>query len=272
MFHYDFIQKAFVAGFAIAIIAPIIGLFLILRRQSLLGDTLSHISLAGVALGLYLGQNPTLVNLLVIVIAAVILEILRNIYKDFSEVSIAIMTSGGTALAMYLQSISSQHSNVQIDQYLFGSILLISDEEVKILVILAIVVLILYLIFKRPLYVMAFDDDTAYTMGLPVRFMSMAFSIVTGVAISVMMPIMGAMLVSALIIIPASTAIKVSKSFTQTIIIGIIINFIGITAGLISSYTVNTPPGAAITLWFIAIFIVVSVFDSVRRFLKNKKK
>ena len=259
LLQYDFIQRALIAGVAISFITPIIGLLLILRRQSLLADTLSHISLAGVALGMFLQVDPTLSTLLFVVGASIIIEYLRTIYNTFSEISVAIMMSAGMAIALVLVSLNSNSGNFQIDQYLFGSILLISPSEVKILVGLSITIVIFYLIFRRTLYVMSYDEATAYTSGLPVRLISIIFSVFTGVSISIMMPIVGALLVSALVVIPSATAIKISDSFGKSIVIGIIINLIGIFAGIFASYEYDTPPGASITLAFIVIFVIVSL-------------
>lgn len=263
MFQYDFIQRALIAGIAISFITPIIGLLLILRRQSLLADTLSHISLAGVALGVLLGTNPTITTLIVVIFASIAIEYLRISYRNYSEISVALMMATGMAVALVLMSFSPDSSNFKIDQYLFGSIILITEQEVWMLVILAIIILVLYIIFRRPLYVLSFDEATAHTSGLPVRFMSITFSIITGVAISIMMPIIGALLISALIVIPSATAIKISKSFTQTILIGIVINLIGIFSGITLSFYYDTPPGASITLCFVFIFILVSILNRI---------
>lgn len=271
MFQYDFIQRAFIAGTAVALITPILGLLLILRRQSLLSDTLSHISLAGVALGLLLQWNPTYTTLLVVVVASVLIEYLRMVYQHYSEVSIAMMMAGGMAVALVLMNLSRNASAIKIDQFLFGSIVLISSHEVKLLIALAVAVVLLYVIFRKPLYVMSFDEATAYTAGLPIKLMSILFSVITGVAISIMMPIVGALLVSALIVIPAATAIKVSKNFTQAIIIGIIINIIGIYTGLTASYHWDTPPGASITLGFLILFLLVTFYDTMSKRMKREQ-
>lgn len=271
MFQYDFIQRAFIAGAAMSLITPILGLLLILRRQSLLSDTLSHISLTGVALGILLQWNPTVTTLMVVVIASVLIEYLRVTYSNFSELSIAIMMSAGMALALILVSFSSNQVNFKLDQFLFGSIILITPDEVKLLWVLAIIIMITYAILRRPLYVMSFDEATAFTAGLPVRMMSIAFSVFTGIAISIMMPIVGALLISALIVIPSATAIKVSRSFTQAIIIGMLINAIGIFTGITTSFYYDTPPGAAITMSFIIIFMIVSIGSQILIWLKNKR-
>lgn len=257
MFQYDFIQRAFIAGLAISFITPILGLFLILRRQSLMADTLSHISLAGVALGVILGVQPTWTTLFVVVLASLGIEYLRRVYQNFSEISVALMMSAGMALALILLSLNSNSGVFKVDQYLFGSIILIQNHEVYLLIALAITIVLLYIIFRKPLYLVAFDEATAKTVGLPVQMISTCFSILTGIAISIMMPIVGVLLISALIVIPSATAIRLAKSFEEAIIIGFIINLLGIFWGLFVSYQYDTPPGASITLIFILLFALV---------------
>lgn len=264
MLQYDFIQRAFVAGAAIAVMTPILGLLLILRRQSLMADTLSHVSLAGVALGMILGINPTWSTLLVVVVAAVIIEYLRIAYQNFSEISVAIMMAAGMAIALLLTGMNNNTGNFRIEQYLFGSIILVSRQQVYLLLALAAVIVILYLIFRRPLYVLSFDEATAKTNGLPIRLMSMTFSVITGLAISIMMPMIGALLVSSLIVIPAATAIKISRSFTQTIIYATLINLVGIAVGISLSYYWDVPPGAAITINFIIIFLIITLVQQIK--------
>lgn len=272
MFQYEFIQRALIAGLAMSFITPIIGLFLILRQQSLLADTLSHISLAGVALGLLLHISPTYATLLVVVLASLGIEYLRTIYRDFSEISVALMMSTGMALALVLLSLNTSQSNFQVDQFLFGSIILIQANELKLLVTVAILVLALYLIFRKPLYVVSFDEATARTSGLPVKFISTCFSVLTGVAISIMMPIVGALLVSALIVIPSATAIRIARSFNQSIVIGIIINMLGILVGLVCSFNYDTPPGASITLSFMGIFLIVTLGQKIYQTFQKKRQ
>ena len=198
-----------------------------------------------------------------VVIASVLIEYLRMAYRDFSEVSVALMTATGMAVALVLVNLNPDAASFSIEQYLFGSIILITDQEVKLLIGLATGLVVLYTIFRRPLYVLTFDEATAQTSGLPVKLISILFSVITGVAISIMMPIVGSLLVSALIVIPSATAIKVSNSFLKTIIIAIVINVIGVFSGITLSYQWDTPPGASITLMFVAAFVIVSLFNRI---------
>ncbi|WP_368645861.1 metal ABC transporter permease [Alkalibacterium putridalgicola] len=260
MFLYGFMQRAFQASILISLIAPMLGLFLILRRQSLMADTLSHVSLAGVALGLLLGYDPTWMNILVVVIVAGILEYLRKVYRTYSEISIAILMSGGMAVALVLMGLNDSGATVSIQQFLFGSIVTISVQQVWMLLILTLIIIVLYSVFRKPMYTLTFDEETAYTSGLPIQFMSVMFNILTGVTIALIMPIVGALLVSAILILPAAISIRLSKSFNGVIFIGIGVALIGMIMGLVGSYYLGTPPGATITLIYISIFSLLAVF------------
>ncbi len=263
MFLYGFMRQAFQASFLISLIAPILGLFLILRRQTLLADTLSHVSLVGVALGLLLGVAPTWTNIFVVIVASILLEYIRRIYKSYSEISIAIMMSGGMALALVLMSFNDTTA-MSLNTFLFGSIVTISIEQVVFLFVLTTLIILLYLFFRRPMYVLTFDEETAFTAGLPVRIMSIAFNVITGVAIAIIMPIVGALLVSAILILPAAISMRLSKSFTGVILIGIVLAMIGMFSGLTVSYYQGTPPGATITLIFLALFFLVLFIEKIR--------
>lgn len=265
VFNYDFMQRAFWAIIAMSLFSPILGVFLILRRQSLMSDTLSHVSLAGVAFGLVLGVSPTFSTILVVIIAAVFLEYLRTIYKNFMEIGTAILMSTGLAISLIVMNQSGGKSSLSLEQYLFGSIVTISQEQVVALFIIALVVVLLTVFFLRPMYILTFDEDTAFVDGLPVRAMSIAFNVVTGVAIALMIPAAGALLVSTIMVLPASIALRLGKSFKAVIFIGIAIGFVGMVAGLFTSYYAETPASASITLIFISIFLLVNVFQKLKK-------
>ncbi|MBP1041118.1 metal ABC transporter permease [Vagococcus sp. BWB3-3] len=263
MFSYEFMRRALLAASFMAVIAPMLGVFLVVRRQSLLADTLSHVSLAGIALGFFVNLNPTLTTLVVVVIAAIILEYLRMIYSTYSEVSTAILMSGGLATALVLMNANKGNSSMRIQQYLFGSIVTISWDQVIILGVLLIALVVLFVLFKRPMYVLTFDEDTAHVDGLPVRWMSLLFNVITGIAITVMIPIAGALLVSAIMVLPAAISMRIGRSFNRVLMISVIIGLVGMLSGLVTSYQVDTPPGATITLIFILLFLLVMILKKV---------
>lgn len=260
---YDFMQRALLAVVAISLFAPILGLFLILRRQSLMSDTLSHVSLAGVAFGVLLGISPTWTTLFVVTFAAVVLEYLRTIYRHYMEIATAMLMSMGLALSLIVMSKAGDASNVSLEQYLFGSIITISREQVIALFAIAAVVLILTFCFIRPMYILTFDEETAFVDGLPVRLMSILFNVVTGVAIALTIPAAGALLVSTIMVLPASIAMRLGKSFKTVIALGILIGFIGMVSGIFISYLAETPASATITMIFIAIFLAVGLLNQL---------
>ena len=235
LFQYDFMQRALLAMVAMSLFSPVLGIFLILRRQSLMSDTLSHVSLAGVAFGLFLGISPTLSTMIT-----------------------------GLALALVLMR-GGGKSSMSLDQYLFGSTLTITDEQVIALFVIAFVVLVLTALFLRPMYILTFDEDTAFVDGLPVRTMSILFNVVTGVAIALMIPAAGSLLVSTIMVLPASIALKLGKNFRGVMLIAVIIGFIGMFSGLILSYIADTPASASITLLFVALFLLVNLGSRLRQ-------
>lgn len=268
MFFYGLMQRAFQASFLISLITPILGLFLVLRRQSLMADTLSHVSLSGVALGLLIGINPTWTNILVVIIIATLLAFLRQIYRTYSEISIAILMSVGMAVALVLMEISAGGITLSVTQFLFGSIVTIHKEQIWMLLGLTIIIGLLYLIYRKPMYVLTFDEETAFTAGLPIKTMSILFNVLTGVTIAVIMPIVGALLVSAIIILPAAISLRLSKSFYGIILNGMVIALVGMLSGLVTSYELGTPPGASITIILMLIFAIITLAKYMLHYLK----
>ncbi|GFH41131.1 metal ABC transporter permease [Pseudolactococcus insecticola] len=263
LFQYEFMQRAVLAIIAMSLFAPLLGVFLVLRRQSLMSDTLSHVSLAGVAFGLFIGISPNVSTIVIVIVAAILLEYLRTVYRDFLEVATAILMSVGLSLALIFAN-TGRGKGINLDQYLFGSIVTVSQTQVILLAVLAVIVLVTFALFMRPMYVMTFDEDTAYVDGLPVRIMSTLFNIVTGIAIALMIPVAGALLVSAIMVMPASIAMRIGLTFRRVLAVAVAIGFVGMLSGLVISYESGAPASATITLVFVAVFVVTMLAQKIQ--------
>ena len=257
MFEYEFMQRAFWAGGLIGVIAPILGVYLMLRRQVLMADTLSHVSLAGVALGSVMNLNPVICGFAIAMIGALLVEQLRRSYRTYSEVPVAIIMTSGLALAVVLMSLKTNLSKT-FSSYLFGSIVAVSDMQLWMMAGVCVIGLLFFIILRRPLYSFTFDEETASIGGVQVKGLSFAFAILTGMTVASAMPIVGVLLVSALIVLPAALALRVSRSFTAAMIVAVITGVIGIFSGLTTSYHLNTPPGGTIAL-ILLVFLLTGI-------------
>ncbi|CAN7528074.1 metal ABC transporter permease [Paenibacillus sp. LjRoot153] len=272
MLHYDFMQRAFCAGGLIAIIASLLGVYLMLRRQALMADMLSHVSLAGVAGGALIHIHPTLGGFVVATLGAVVVEYVRRLYITFSEISVAIITIGGLSSAVIIMSLSPS-MNKGFSAYLFGSVVAVNETELALMFIVAVIGGLFFFLFRRQLYQITFDEDTARTNGIPVKWISLGFSVLTGMIVSAAMPIVGVLLVSSLIVLPAALAIRIAHSFTASLLIAMGVGLLGVFSGLSASYTFSTPPGGTIAILLLIILILgLSIQKAVVRFRKTTNK
>ena len=263
MLQYGFLQNAFLAGVMIAVIAPVIGVYLVLRRQSLMADTLSHVSLAGVAVGALLGIYPMLTAMAAALIGAVIVDTLRRSFRAYSELSIAILMSGGLATALVLMSMNKGGSSRGLTSYLFGSIIAVSTTDLLVMAGVILLSALFFWFFWRPMYVLTFDEETAQVSGIPARFLSTAFSLLAGLVVAVAMPIVGVLLVSSLMVLPAAISLRVSRGFAMTVIVAVVIGLVCVLTGLGVSYSLDVPPGGTIVLLLLAMLIVVLLVKRV---------
>lgn len=258
IFSYDFMIRAFIAGSIISIIAPLTGSFLVLRRLSQMGDTLSHVALAGVAGGILLGINPTIGSILVVLLASLGIEKLRKTYFRYSEISIAIVMSAGMAVAILLLSLSSGNA-ANIMNYLFGSIVSVTNTDVTLISGLGIVVVISIILFYKELLYITFDEEAAKISGIPTMYINFFFTMLVALTVALSMRIVGALLVSALMVIPAAASLKIAKSFKQTLFYAILFSFISVFSGIFLSFYLNLSPGGSIVIVSIIIMGLIVI-------------
>jgi len=258
IFEYSFIVRGLEAGIIVAIVAPLIGIFLVLRRYSLIADTLSHVSLAGIALGLLFGWNPVLTALGTTVVASLGIERLRTSKTVYGESALALFLSGSLALATILLSLSNGF-NANLFNYLFGSIVTVSLADVYTIAGLAVILISLVTLFYKELVYVTFDEDAAKVSGLPVRFINTLLIVLAALAVSLSIPIVGVLLIAALIVIPVVTALQLKKSFLQTILYAECVSIFSVIAGIITSFYLNLSTGGTIVLIMLAIFTTTMI-------------
>lgn len=255
IFQYDFMIRAFQAGIAIGIVAPLIGMFLVVRRYSLMADTLAHVSLAGIAVGLLLAINPLISAMVFSVTAAMGIEGLRNSKRVFGESVLALFLSGSLAVAVVILSLAKGF-NANLFSYLFGSISTVSSSDVWTTVVLAVVVFLNVLLLYKELFFVSFDDEIARASGLPVRLINMAIVMLAAVAVALSIRIVGVLLIGALMVIPVIAAMQYGRSFRTTLFLSVVFSLISVITGLFASYYLDLASGGAIVVVALLIFII----------------
>ncbi len=263
IFQYDFIVRAFIAGIITAVIAPIIGMFLVVRRYSLMADTLAHVSFAGIAIGLVANLNPVVTSLVTAVVASLGIERLRESKKVFGESILALFLSGGLAVAVVLMSLSRGFS-VNLISYLFGSITTVTAGDIAIIGTTGIVILCIVALLYKEFFFISFNEELAIANGLHVRALNTLLIVLTAVTVSLSMRIVGVLLIGALMIIPVVSAIQFKLSFKKTLLLGIGISLVSVIAGLFASYYLNLATGGTIVV-IALIFFAASLGLNRRR-------
>lgn len=250
-----FFQRAILGGLLIGIAAPLMGMFLVLRRLSMIGDTLAHVSIAGVALGFLIGIYPVAVGLVFALAASFAIEKLRRAYRSYAELSIAILMSGGVALAALLFTMGKGF-NMNVNSYLFGSILTLDRIDLGMMLFVTLLVAGFLLAQQKELFLLTFDEDAAAISGLPVRVYNIAITMLTALVISVAIKIVGGLLVSALLTIPVAISLVVARSFKSAVVISVVCSELAVIAGLSVAGIWNLAPGGTIVLLLIGILIL----------------
>jgi len=253
IFRYGFMIRAFEAGIIIAVICPLLGIFLVLRRYSLMADTLAHVSLAGVAIGLLTNIDPVVSAVATSTLGSLVIDRLRTSKKVYGESALALFLSGSLALAIVLISFGNG-LNANLFTYLFGSIVAVRPIDVVIVSVLGIVVISLLILFYKELVFLSFDEEAAKVSGIPTRFINTMLIVLAAFTVSISMRIVGILLIAALIVIPIITALQFGKSFKTTILIGEVISIFSVISGIFVSYYFNLAAGGSIVLIALVIF------------------
>lgn len=258
---YSFMIRAFIAGLLIAVTIPVLGAFLVARRYSLISDSLSHVSLAGVGAGLLFGGAPVLVAIPVTIAGALLLEWLRQRQRLSGEIGLAILMSGGLALAVVFANLA-QGANTDFTSYLFGSITTTQSSDLFILAGAVVLTLALVAFNYRGLRHIAFDEDSARIAGYKVQTLNYLLAALTALLVVLSLRIVGGLLISALLVVPVVTASLFARSFSATIRGGVLLAIIAVLAGLTVAFYAGIAAGGAIVLSSIVLLIGAMIVKS----------
>ncbi|MFH9468394.1 metal ABC transporter permease [Streptomyces clavifer] len=269
-----FMQRALVAAVLVGITAPAIGIYLVQRRQALMGDGIGHIAMTGVGLGFLLSTNPIWMATLVAVVGSVVMELIRWYGHTRGDIALAMLFYGGMAGGVMLINLSGTGSNANLTSYLFGSLSTVSEEDVTAIVVLAAFVMLVTLALRRQLFAVSQDEEFARVTGLPVRVLNLLVAVTAAVTVTVAMRVVGLLLVSALMVVPVAAAQQIAKSFKVTFVLAVAIGTAATLAGTVTSYYQDVPPGATIVLLAIAVFIALTALATplARRRARGRDK
>lgn len=268
---FDFLRNTFLTGLLIGIIAPLLGAFLVVRRLSLLADSLSHVTLAGIAFGLFMEKqfvvplfNPLYSGMGFSVIGAILIEKLRSVYSAYQEIGIPIILSGGVGLSVIFIALANGFNN-DLFNYLFGSVSAVSKTDLYTILGISIFIIMMVFLFYKELLALSFDEEHATVSGLHSKRIHFLFIVLTALVIAASIRIVGVLLVSALMTLPVASAMRIASSFKQLIFYAIIFAEVSVIVGLISGYYLSIPPGGTIVLIAIIILLICLTFDKVSK-------
>lgn len=260
MMSYPFMMRAVIVGVLVSLCAALLGVSLVLRKLSMIGDGLSHVGFGALAIASVLGFSPLKITVPIVIAAAFLLLRLTENSKIKGDSAIAVISTGALALGVVIISVSKK-GNADLNNYLFGSILAMSDEDMFLSIVLSVIVLVLFVLFYNKIFAVTFDEAFARATGTNTGFFNMLTAVLTAVTIVVGMRMMGAMLISSLIIFPAITAMRLFKTFKPVVICSAVLSIICFLIGITLSYIYATPTGASIVIVNIIALILSLIFE-----------
>lgn len=258
LFSYGFIIRAFIAGSLIALCAALLGVILVLKRYSMIGDGLSHVGFGTMAIAMAFNFAPLAVSIPICVLAAFLLLRVSSSSNIKGDAAIALISSSSLAIGILVTSLTSG-LNTDVTSFMFGSILAISKADLIVSVVLAVVVVSLFVIFYNKIFLVTFDENFATASGIKANLYNGLIAVLTALTIVIGMRLMGAMMISSLIVFPALSAMRIFRSFFKVIICAVIISLVCFIVGIISSFVWSTPAGASIIVANLIAFVICMV-------------
>nr|WP_296066298.1 metal ABC transporter permease [uncultured Actinoplanes sp.] len=270
LFQYDFMIRALIGALVIGLAAPSLGVYLVQRRLSLIGDGIGHVALTGVGVGLLLHHSPVITAIIVSAIGAVGIELIRQRGRTSGDLALALLFYGGIAGGVVLVGLSDDSSNANLIQYLFGSLITTSPQDIVVIAVLGAAVLVAMTGFRPALFAVSNDEEYARVSGLPVRTLNLLMAVTTAVTVTIAMRTVGLLLVSALMVVPVAAAQQVTRGFRTTMAAAMAIGVVAAGLGVVVSAEVDTAPGATTVILALAGFVAISLGSGVRRALRRR--
>lgn len=270
LFHLGFLQRAFLAGAVVAVVCPAVGLFLVVRRLSLLGECLAHVALAGAALGLAAGLNAYLTATAASVVAAAALEYLRRAYARHADLALAVTVAAGLGLTAVLAGRGAINLAVVMG-YLFGSLVAITPQELALVLYIGGGLILALAFLYRDLFYLALDEQGAKVAGIPVGPLSLFSLVLAGVAVSLTMRLIGALLLASLMTLPVAGALALARSFRQALFLSVALAELATLSGLTLAYYFNTAPGGTVVLDAVALLALILALKAWKERYRTRK-
>ena len=264
MFSYPFMQRALIAGVLVSLCAALLGVSLVLKRYSMIGDGLSHVSFGALAIAVALEMTPLYFSIPVVVLAAFFLLRMASHPRWNSDAAIAVMSASSLAIGIIVIS-RTTGMTTDVDNYMFGSVLAMTREDVALSALLCIAVLVLFILFYHKLFAVTFDENFSRATGMKVERYNTLLAVLTALTIVLGMRMMGAMLISSLIIFPALTAMRLFKSFRGVVVCSAVTSVACFCAGLTASFVLSTPVGASVVAANLGLFLLSCLAAALRR-------
>ena len=263
MFSYSFMIKALIVGVLISLCASLIGVSTVLRKNSMIGDGLSHVAFMTFALATILHVAPLYFSIPIVIVVSFLILRLNSSNKIHGDSMIALVSASSLAIGTFLISIT-KGVNIDINNYLFGSILGVDMIDVIVSIILTVIVLFLYLVFYNKIFAITFDETFSKSIGIKTNVYNAVFAILCSLVVVVGMRLMGSLLISSLIIFPALISMQIFKKFKSVVISSVIISVLTFILGLIVSFIFSTPTGATVVIVNIILFVVVKIISMLK--------
>lgn len=263
IFKQGFMVKALLTGSFIAIACSLLGVFLVLKNMSLIGDGLAHVSFAAIAIGLLVSDKPLLISIPLVIIASFIILLLKERAKIDADATIGLLSSSSIAIGVLIASVAKGF-NIDLFSYLFGSILFINQSEVIVSFLLTISIVVLVIIFYNDLFSITFDENFAKISGIKVKKINYLLSVFTSITIVLGIRIVGTLLISSLIVFPSVSALQVSRGFKETLVFSTLFSLLAVIIGIIFSYILNLPTGALIVVVNLVIFLITLLVRTIK--------